>query len=90
MLGQLNSDDNFIIKAIEGLVRNTGYPVIGSVLKSIGVERSKLREMERKGLLKSMDLSFQGQILIGYYTDKLWPKRIPELREEPAERLAKD
>ena len=72
-----------IAQTVDQVVVHSGYPVTAQVLKSIGADREKLRRMERLGFLKSMDLSCKGQIIKGYYTEKVWPAKIsvqePEL-----------
>jgi len=70
-------DIAFITDTIDQLVVNSGYPVTAQVMKSIGIAREQLRYMERKGFLKSMDLSYRGQLIKGYYTEKAWPSKIP-------------
>ncbi len=75
-------DTQFITGIIENLVRASGYPVTAQVIKPIGVGREQLRYLERKGLLKSMDLGFNKQMVKGYYTESVWPSRIPV--REPA------
>lgn len=86
MMRRLNEPGTeLIVNTIDRVVHGTGYPVTAQVLKMINVEREQLRTMERKGLLKSMDLSLRGQIVKGYYTDTVWPSKIPVRKPELAE-----
>ena len=75
----------FIAQTIERLVRGTGYPVTAQVLKSINVNREQLRHMERKGLVKSLELHCRGQMTKAYYTESIWPSKIPVREPEVTE-----
>lgn len=83
-------DTELICKAIDSAVEATGYPVTGQVLATIGVDRAMIRAMERKGLVKSIDVTFERshgrrsmhtapagvQVLKGYYTENVVPKAL--------------
>jgi len=71
-------DTKSIIHTIDEVVKGTGYPVTAQVLKPIGVGREELRYMERKGLLKSLNLSAKGQLVKGYYAN-VWPAKLKQL-----------
>ena len=72
-------------QTIERLVRGTGYPVTAQVLKAIDVSREDLRAMERKGLVKSLELHCKGQMTKAYYTENVWPSNIPVQEPEVVE-----
>jgi len=78
-------DTQFVAQTIERLVRGTGYPVTAQVLKSIDVDREQLRHMERKGLVKSLELHCRGQMTKAYYTENMWPSKISVKEPEVAE-----
>jgi len=78
-------DTQFIAQTIERLVRGTGYPVTAQVLKAIDVGREQLRHMERKGLVKSMELHCRGQMTKAYHTPNVWPSKIPVQEPEVVE-----
>jgi hypothetical protein len=65
-----------VCKAIDGAVGSMGYPVVGKALAILGVDRTNIRLMERKGLIKSVDLNLHGQLVKGYYTDKVYPEKL--------------
>ena len=70
--------DQGILQAINGAVKQTGYPIVGAVFKTIGVDRTKIRQLERKGLLKSVGLSVKGQYVKGYFTQDVYPSVLAE------------
>jgi hypothetical protein len=68
----------FAKKAVGALVAATGYPAMPKALVSAGIDRSMLRAMERKGLLKSIKVGIKGQCICGYYTEDSQPVKFFE------------
>lgn len=72
----------FAIGALEALVKATGYPGVRPAMSSIGVDRTMLRELERKGLIKTVKMSIKGQYVLGYYTEAAQPVKFFEKIEK--------
>lgn len=81
---------NFIRNAIDLIVLDTGYPVLGSTLMTGDIAtRKEVRALEHKGLIKGVDVNVPSTLLPGkyttyraYYTEREVPDYVTELNTQ--------
>lgn len=80
--------------AIDNTVKNSGYPVVGTVLEVSGIaNRKKLRILESRGHIKSVMVRVnnsrmsKGTQYVAYYTEREVPKWIQEQEAKRAQEL---
>jgi hypothetical protein len=86
-------DEPFAKKAIGALVTATGYPAVPQALSSIGIDRTMLRSMARKGDIKAIKVFLKRQCIIGYYTEEVQPVKFfenMEKKKQEMERIKSD
>lgn len=77
---------NFIRNSIDLIVLDTGYPVLANTLQTAEIaERKELRALERKGLIKVIDVEVESTLVPGsktsyraYYTERHVPEYVTE------------
>lgn len=85
---------NYVRNSVDLVVGKTGYPVLGKYLIETGIAtRQQLRLLEKKKLLKSIDVKVKnphnllGTIYKAYYTERNIPQYVKEQQgeEQPSE-----